>query len=1110
MPAQWLAEFLAVGQRVQLRTSRAPLFRYRCTEAEFESLRGRLEAALRTALLPSQDRAFFRAFVLYACEWFRRSHVEGPWSWNAILDSLGAAGVHASQIPQVYPQLEDAFAWWNRPLIHYAEQRRFLWSVVRDAGLPVGRLVGDKAHALRQLLGTLAHHAFLYGANALLPIASEHAVRLPLILQDDSILWNLCELARWLAQHRERLLSTSPSLFLQDKEFLEALPFSLDTAFAREVALSLVEESRTVAERVSGGGPIERLTLVRRASDWDLRRSVRLPRKTASNALGLQAPERCRLYLQNSTGQVQPVADCYPLDEQLMGVSAKEYEVTCSRAFTLGSLNLVARVGGREVGRLPFPELSDVPWVFAPHEGDEWRFIGAGSRRSKEPELLVLAPVEFSVVAAAGARTTPEATVMGRRLFRVKGEASFQCNGERCTVISGSEGEDHDTYFLTERPVLGGAFLGVPEVRRIGGFGPPPLLHWRPAGVVTSPTPVEPLTVCRGLGWLSATDSHGAVCFRRQVRLLPTDAQVQPKSQAGAPGLCFVGLGTGAKVRLVDSANVTPQVVPGGVAFFGLPGNPGDTLEFEVSWKDGSALRLQLQHPGQSARFCLMDGSTFAAKSLSVAHLNRVRAEVVTADGKHCQYAVRAQLDHPPAPPGVQVDKLYAMRFDTVLAARQGIHQLDLVALKDEIDLMFASGPAHDTRVRLTIVSIVGPKASARLEVQRYEGVLEVKGDRIALNSVGGSDPALSTVEVCAQPLDAPDAQREVLPRESDGHWRFAHDGRAPGLWLLTGWGAGASRVRPRCVGIGGRSPDAPPVGGLVEAVRAPTPEVRAALLHQLLDRLAVDLTDPEWSRLDAYIRSLRELPPNTYDVVTQLATHPTACAAALLRCAPDERVLLANALEDLPFSWPVVPMSAWVGAVAALRRLRTRKRQLLGEPPLSLSEEQQDYEALCDDLAARLPGQPTIAVALRWACVHLKLVQDPPSPTLHPREAATARWQQLLRATNPEDFRLSAPECPMPWPERFFSPEAQEVLEPDPGVEALSNRLADVFHLNRAPRLACLFALTGAAPRPDQLLALRSARNLGGIQAGYFDDVYAALLAWRLRDESINYWTDP
>ncbi len=155
---EWKRQFL---NRRELSTpSGMPLYTYRVTPYEFEDLesllRGRLAEWLKRGTLgdiAQQIPAFPALFVLYAAEWWRRRYDGSQWSWEPILEAIGAPPNGWNQA-QRSACVERGLRDWRLDLTN-THGFRFLGSVAFQGGLPMQLLAtahGNIGRVLTQVL----------------------------------------------------------------------------------------------------------------------------------------------------------------------------------------------------------------------------------------------------------------------------------------------------------------------------------------------------------------------------------------------------------------------------------------------------------------------------------------------------------------------------------------------------------------------------------------------------------------------------------------------------------------------------------------------------------------------------------------------------------------------------------------------------------------------------------------------------------------------------------------------------------------------------------------------------------------------------------------------
>ena len=102
----------------------------------------------------------------------------------------------------------------------------------------------------------------------------------------------------------------------------------------------------------------------------------------------------------------------------------------------------------------------------------------------------------------------------------------------------------------------------------------------------------------------------------------------------------------------------------------------------------------------------------------------------------------------------------------------------------------------------------------------------------------------------------------------------------------------------------------------LIQAIHEPVRSRRARQsLQALVSALADQAEHPDWPHVFDYLRLIRTYPASALDIVQHLAHVPEAMILALLRSADEEFDLVWSLAEQLPFSWYLVPVAAWLRA---------------------------------------------------------------------------------------------------------------------------------------------------------------------------------------------------
>ena len=128
----------------------------------------------------------------------------------------------------------------------------------------------------------------------------------------------------------------------------------------------------------------------------------------------------------------------------------------------------------------------------------------------------------------------------------------------------------------------------------------------------------------------------------------------------------------------------------------------------------------------------------------------------------------------------------------------------------------------------------------------------------------------------------------------------------------MLGWDGDWARFRPLLWVVRGEQ-SLVEVSELMQAIHEPLRETRQARLQALVKALAANAEHPDWPRLFDYLRLTLTYPASAFDLLRHLVHVPEAMILALLQSADEEFDLVWSLVEQLPFSWHLVPVTGWL-----------------------------------------------------------------------------------------------------------------------------------------------------------------------------------------------------
>lgn len=1128
-PAVWLETFLAVAQRKtwsQRKESRPPLYRYRCSDEEFQQLQALLHGQ-GPALQQARSRELSALFCLYAAEWLRRNHRGGFWTWDGVLRSLSLRLAYNED--QLYALVDQGLRHWGRPLMR-DRRRNFLMSLASEGGVPA-ELVTQDAARFRPFFRELLAQYRVFGRTVSTTELARNlaAAALPRSLQQE-IVYELCgDLVACVHDLQALVQGQGDPLLELDSQrpgWRESLPLLLSEEASVALVRGLIDDARQASQQ-----EFSRLRVSTHLRLEDgvgrMQRRVLLPSKLMGKQLeqlfgrsGLANTVRFTLQLADELGTRTTLAlltrgadeeDCFFVES-----AQREHVVRAPDAFGELSLVLVGTSGPTWAVTPPGGDArSELPWVFTAEpesngrEGSDWKLVSEGSVRTREPRVLVAVGPGDQVVRESGAepRWAGRLEESGRTLFLVEGSVRVRCSfGGSCTVSAGDLAERFvEPRFSGERMETGRGsvfFRGMPRVlsRMSNGVErsvSPGSLRWRPA---RSSQPWQTMSgECVGMVELRQ-EEEGETYWQTRLAVLPEQSRIelQPQSQEDVGRVLVYGTrASHAGIHPSPEMRVEPLApLPDGHGFeLRATGALPPQVRVELRWRQGQYLSLDLVFPARGARFRARDGQLLPPRAeLVVDRLGGTRVEVILPGPRLRPPRLAMSLRRKDG----SADALDLMLDVAVDGGERELYTLDLACVEATVRALFSCSTDLDSSVELEILGAAGQGRARSLIVKRYDLTFDFRREQQEISLIpaaGSGEYAVERMQVRAVPLREPEAA-ELLPATRPGTWQFALEGRRPGPWLILGSEERWSRVRPRLwtvdpdAQVAARSP-------LDEAILA-RPEARRHKMRAAVQALALDADAVDWKPMMAYVDMLAELPATTFDAVVTLSEHPAAAALALFVRDPERLDALWRGLEQLPFSWALVSVRDWR---AAARLWATGWRRVLAQRP----EEQRtklrqfylaEFETLCKSVESRMAGLKPVFDLLREDVtrepVRVSVRAGPPprrpsSTALPVIVGSQAVFQPILEGVRRQLFENHEGEA---WPQASMLEEERRAFMAGlpPTLQRLfleetsftSNRIAVL----QAPVLA---ALCAAWPHPLSVRARLELRRLQDFDPHYF-----------------------
>lgn len=1109
----WLTRFLFSHIRMT-RPDGRPLYAYKCEENKYIELKELLIRQLSDFDKRGEPKTQFPYFFcLYAAETFCREHSEGQWKWETVFKPLGMECPSLQN--NVYVWVEKGLEWWKRPLIRGQNgNREFLDTIACEGGLPL-RLLQHENTKVNQFFRAVLERNHAQGGNVenVEANARLEASYLPPNLRQPMVFRLTGELIAAVVALQRNIGTVANPIAALDAtlpDWRKNLPLRLEEQTAEALFNGLVkraqELSRADSVRLRWRGKVKQT-----AYGWRVEKCLELPETVSGIQIkawlkGQEPKARLRLLVNTPAGSE---AVAWLTLTQGSGDMARYRREWLRR----GGLVLTGKPilephtlslhDGQNDYSLTVQDgdvWDEVPWVFVKRDTmGEWEWLGEGSVRTRVEHALVLAAttLDYHADGTGGCERLGILPELQRTIYQIGGTVDFlTAEQDRYRIVCQAELDSSATFTIVGDTLIEALnaqpiYRGLPRI--VEAQNPPDRMQWRPMleGGMWRDFGYD----CAGRVWLRLTNAmSGVERFRRQVDVLPRTFRIEST----------IGLDTTkGEYRFYGLAGGSLHIDPNIAASTGMTVDAlGDCtaircpvlqthslpkLIVSLLWPSGK-VELCLPYPQRGAVFQLAGQLLQRNDCIPLARIGGLRLILQDqAGGK------RFWLDGEFIAQENGNGKTFRLGFrDRLPLVVEGRCETTLLPWQERIASLLASSRDLDAHLRLEIRTTQG-ECLAKLQIARFDARIEPHRDAGQVRIPGESlarlgDEWQQRIRLEMFPLWSPGRSPvalEINP-EHQACWNVP-TGLELGPWWIVGRDGDWARFRPLLwdvttvdVSIEQLAIDS----ALAAAIREPNTERREHLFAELLPELGQNPEHPDWPKLFALIRLVREYPPSSLDVLTRLISHPKTLALALLK-ADDEMFDCVWALaEQMPFSWGLLPVDYWRNAALlhfqglqkALGEIDANGSIVFGEFQRfrERASARRDYwQPLCDWLQEFLfPQKPILSEDIQRArttphCMDaLVSLAEKGLQTRHDAEEQE-KWPRsgelewLFGIIPQEKFRYA-----------YFSPENRSV--------------------RCAPFIAANICLQGILSSNRQLYELRLLRAL---DTEWFDTVYAIAL---------------
>ncbi|WP_062788643.1 STY4851/ECs_5259 family protein [Aquitalea pelogenes] len=939
-----------------------PLYRYRLTEAEFDSLAQLLNSRAQADIhLLAKQNGFCACWFLFAAEWWRRQYAGGAWAWGPILQGAGIRQEvsHNTRgdwvnVAVAYWQLDDKIA----------SGKRFLGRVVSNGGLPL-RLLHEAASGVTRLLNMVQHEMAVsrvpMSDEQVLAALTEGARYLPESYRQKHVLELLAEVLQTVKRLNGKLGSAEGEdpvarLDRLHPGWIDEFPLQLAPEHARSLLGGLVRRAQANTETRlfhivrqlrfdSQGRPARLETVLETANRIEMARLLCL--------LGWDGEIEDHHRLPASIDLVL-VCDMTSLPVGRLNRRDGVYQIHVERPSLPSSwlgqdIRLELSRFGESLGHIELPggDAPDTqqPWVFE-DSVPVARLLGVGSMRLRDSRCIVLSSPEATVFhlledpVSLGMLNEMQVVRSGSGALTVTMQAiSYQIVCGDSTAREAGTLVWYGRQLAHCQSIPSRVFAGDEDAYEVLPSGerrkiPRSELFWQfeRGKFLPFTGPRQP-----GCGWLIWKQAS-QIKNRVKAVCLPPTAKIRIEPETN-------GLNDGAIV-LQDWPVVSVSVLSDTVAMQAtrsgndwtlrcrkLTATPPVSLMLALRWPGGATQRLTLPYPVDGAFLYNDQGEAVTpGQQLSVADLLHLNIRVQCATQRRWKVYLQLLDSHG--------QELTAREFPVRFAADSIVTDLRLFELQNDVLELLASVDELDAQVRISIRRDGSERCS--LMVARYRHRLLREPGHVALSHIAPlpADEILRSTRLLALPMLAPDSQPlELEARQSElactGRWVFDEARVDPGVWLIYPASGTALDCRPIAWYVPPRfAGPAPRYEGLLAAMTLTSRPERLTALCRQFDIMADNPSHPDWQRVRQYVNQLGHLPLAGLDLWVALSQCPRAVIMALLIVDEFADRIAHRLSGELPFEWILTAPQDWLAAVSiaasSLAGTDERERRML------------------------------------------------------------------------------------------------------------------------------------------------------------------------------------
>ncbi|MBT7011734.1 MAG: hypothetical protein HN961_02355 [Planctomycetes bacterium] len=874
-------------------------------------------------------------FCIFSAELLVKEYAGGSWTWNLIFDALNQVTPELQN--ELYPIVRKGMRWWRRDIAtSQAGRRQYLRSLMKEGGFPSYFL--QKEGSIRDYFRQVLAHQEMNPALGLEDLTMAYAQDLPKEWRNTSF----CALAENLLEQVMNLRAEFPDignakeLDILSPSWRQTFPLNLSATGAITLIEGLLRAPRKTHKE--GRKPKLILALHLNGESATVERLIHLPRALiASNDT---TDSRLRLCLTSSNGARIDLPSArldYQQTQYVLGERTQRIPIPTQTC--LASWSLTANGKGYELRDAS--NIEKVPWVFSRSNPYlPFQYLTVGSIEGDAPVLYIALPEDATTSghwkkvaqipehsrilwelstdgqASLGDATynfAPKAETTSLRNFSLKGELSpFQSNFGLCYMHA---------------PSLFATAGDSDDSERISSG-----LQWKGSEPGAQWQELNP-DYCLGEGKLRL--------FRNSQTLFSEDLVILPRleveyrriqSDCGHINLYCDSLEKATPIANADFLFKTTDYNSVGDAWVVkvIRASAKEKLSpigLTLSFANGNHATIEVAAPFSSCYFLNQHHEVLTANDwVSIRQLKSCKVKVFATP--RCNASIKISYQN-----NRHGFSYILLRGDEQEARGSEIRVFDLDDFANQTEAYFnAACPDLDSQMTLSLfVSNHGETQQqlAKIILKRFsfsfDTTISSVNEEVHLQ-LSPKPKEYEKIDVLARPAWSPTSPPTELEKGRDGAWLFATS-HHKGPWLITAGAGWSQEVRPTLMTSSDDFVDSLEPELLDSALLKIFNEYQVDLRtkryqSELLPILESDILHPEWEYTLPFLKSTRELPATTFDLLRVFTSSPKSMAMAAIRmCHEPEFDCWQEAMQELAFDWSFVSRNTWKHALGLLEQ---------------------------------------------------------------------------------------------------------------------------------------------------------------------------------------------